>query len=183
MPEGHPFMDARDIWDRLAGLTHPMPASFAMRLGTILEPAILAAAADRYGWRVRANSLTMTHRLLPLCATPDAHILGTRSLCEIKYAGNPGGWANGLPAYVWYQAQAQLMCDPGYETVEVVALAGGLRRWTVTRNNTAARRIARAVRALVDAGSTPPDHVIRDYSILNTYSDGIPQSIKEGAHK
>jgi hypothetical protein len=179
MPELHPYMDARDIWDRLHGLRDVTEPTEAMRLGSILEPAILEAAAERFGWRVRANGLTMLHRTLPLCATPDAHILGTRSLCEVKFTGNPAAWANGLPSYVWYQAQAQLMCDTGYERVEVVVLAGGLRHFMVERSNTAARRIGRAVRALTSGPA--PDHIVRDRSIINTYSGDVPESIAKGA--
>jgi hypothetical protein len=180
MPEGHPYMDARDIYDRLVGLRRMDAPSPAMRLGTILEPAILAAAADFFDLRVRTNSRTLVHPTLPLCATPDAYALGRRELVEIKYSGNPTAWAN-LPAHVYWQAQAQLMAAPGYRGVWVVVLAGSLRRWYVPRNLTASRRIARAVRALTDAvaGGTPPAHVLRDRSTINVWHQDIPRSLAE----
>lgn len=178
MPEGHPYMDTRDIYDRLTGATTPREGTPAMRLGSILEPAILAAAVDLWGWRVRANGRTLVHETLPLVATPDAYILGTRDLIEIKHAGNPTAWIN-LPAHVYWQVQAQLMCAPGYEAVWVVALAGRLKRWEVVRNYTAGRRIARAVRSFMDIvlDGVPPAHVIRDTSTITTIANDIPRSL------
>jgi hypothetical protein len=180
MPEGHPYMDARDVFDRIVGPRNPMPISDAMKLGTILEPAILRAAADRYGWKVITNAHTYVHQTLPLCATPDARLVGEHALVEVKYSGNPTAWAF-LPAHVWWQVQAQMMCT-GAQYVEVVVLAGPLKRFTVARNLTAARRIGRAVRDLMDriADGNPPDHIIRDRNIFNTYSNNIPESILMG---
>jgi hypothetical protein len=178
MPEGHPYIDARAVYDRLSGFAQPVTVSDAMRLGTILEPAILAAAADRWGWRVITNYHTYCHRYAPLCATPDARMVRERTLVEVKYSGNPTAWAN-LPAHVYWQVQAQMMCTHT-SRVEVVVLAGGLQRFTVARSMTAARRIAAACREMLDmvADGTPPDHVIRDYSTLNTRRSDIPESIE-----
>jgi hypothetical protein len=99
MPEGHPYMDSRDIYDRLVGLAKTDAPSPAMRLGSILEPAILAAAADFWSMPLRANSRTIIHDTLPLVATPDAYVLGARELVEVKYSGNPTAWIN-LPPHV-----------------------------------------------------------------------------------
>lgn len=180
MPEGHPFMDARDVWDRLSGLRLPVEPNDAMKLGTILEPGILRAASDRWGWRVITNSRTFRHRSSPLCATPDARIAKENALVEVKFSSNPTAWAH-LPAHVWWQCQAQMMCT-GAARVEVAVLAGGMRRFTVQRNRTAARRIGIACRemlASVRAG-TPPDHIVRDRNILNTYAGDVPESILTG---
>ena len=177
MPEGHPFLDTRDVFDRLSGDWAPMIANDAMRLGTILEPAILAAAADRWGWKVITNSHTYVHRTIPLCATPDARIAGQHALVEVKYSGNPTAWQS-LPPHVWWQVQAQMMCT-GAQFVEVVVLAGPLKRWTVERNLPAARRIGIAVRDMLDTvrDGLPPAHTIRDRSTINTYRGDIPESI------
>ena len=178
MPEGHPYMDARDVYDRLSGQGSPITVSDAMRLGTILEPAILAAACDRWGWRVVTNKHTYLHRRAPLCATPDARLVGERSLVEVKFSSNPTAWQN-LPAHVWWQVQAQMMCTHT-SRVEVVVLAGGLRRFTVERNNKAARRIGSACRDMLDmvADGTPPPHRIRDHTILTIRHSDIPESIE-----
>jgi hypothetical protein len=178
MPEGHPYIDARDVYDRLSGWQGEMLVSDAMKLGTILEPAILAAAADRWEWKVIGNKHTYVHRTIPLCATPDARLVGERTLIEVKYSARLDSWYN-LPAHVYYQAQAQMMCS-GAHKVEVVVLAGGLRKFTVERNLTAARRIGNACRDMLDRVSdgNPPAHVIRDRTILNVWHSDIPESIE-----
>jgi len=180
MPEGHPYLDARDIYDRIIGLRRLDAPSPAMRLGSILEPAILAAAADFWGLRLRTNARTLTHDTLPLVATPDAYVLGARELLEVKYSGNPTAWLY-LPAHVYWQVQAQLMCAPGFRGVWVVVLAGRLRRWYVPRNLTASRRIARAVRALMDAvaDGNPPPHLIRDRGTIDPWTSDTPRSLTE----
>jgi hypothetical protein len=178
MPEGHPYMDSRDVYDRLSGSPRLVEPSPAMRLGSILEPAILAAAADYWDMRVRANGRTLIHPSLPLCATPDAYVLGARELVEVKWSGNPTAWIN-LPAHVYWQVQAQLMCVPGHRGAWVVVLAGRLRRWYVPRDLTASRRIARAVRTMHDAvtDGIPPDHLVRDRGTINPWSSDIPESL------
>jgi hypothetical protein len=183
-PDGHPYMDSRDVYDRLVGLRPIDAPSPAMRLGTILEPAILAAASDRWGWRTRANARTLVHSTLPLCATPDAYELGSRRLIEVKHSGNWSAWIN-LPAYVWWQAQAQMMCAPGYESVWVVVLAGQLRRWQIDRHPTASRRIARAARQMLTRVETldPPAHATRNLDEIDPWRHDVPRSIIEGATK
>jgi len=169
MYESPPFATSLDIFNRLTfGVQEPVMSNPAMRLGTILEPGILAAAADRYGWQVWANAHTYAHRTAPLCATPDARIISyddadtmlvqPRALVEVKYSGNPTGWQE-VPPHVYYQAQAQLACTSGYDLVEVVVLAGLLRRFTVWRDQTAIRRLtARCRQMLADVASgTAPD--------------------------
>ena len=180
MPEGHPFLDSRDVWDRLSGLRLPIEPNHAMQLGTILEPAILRAATMRWGWRVITNSHTYVHRTSPLCATPDARIVGEDALVEVTYSGNPTSWQS-LPAHVWWQCQAQMMCT-GAQRVEVAVLAGPLRRFTVERNLTAARRIGTACRDMLESvrRQTPPDHIVRDRSFINTRRGDIPESILTG---
>jgi hypothetical protein len=175
MPEGHPYMSARDVYDRLrrADLHEPEPErspSPAMLTGTILEPAILRAAAARWGWRVHANSHTNLHRTAPLCATPDAYRyrdpnanawgVDERALVEVKYSANPAGWAT-VPWHVYYQVQAQLACSE-YQYGVVVVLAGGLRHWTIERDKPAIRRMcaqAHRMLARVRAGD-PPAHAL-----------------------
>jgi predicted phage-related endonuclease len=172
MPEGHPYTTALDIWNRLTfGVQEPVQSSPAMIAGTILEPAILKLAAVRFGWDVWENGHTYTHRSAPLVATPDARIIRyhdadtmlvtPRALVEVKYSGNPTGWQQ-VPPHVYYQCQAQLACTSGYELVEVVVLAGHLRRFTVWRDQTAIRRITAASRRMLElvAAGTPPPQVI-----------------------
>jgi hypothetical protein len=168
MPEGHPFVTPLDIFNRLTfGVQEPVRVNDAMLAGTILEPAILKLASIRYGWRVNTNSHTYAHRTAPLCATPDARIVSyddaatmlvpVRSLVEVKYSANPTGWQE-VPPHVYYQCQAQLACTSGYDLVEVVVLAGHLRRFTVWRDATAIRRLTAASRRMllaVAAGEVP----------------------------
>ena len=174
-------MDAYDVWMRVHGGSAPVEASDAMRLGTTLEPAILAAAVDRWGWDVRTNSHTYIHQTLPLVATPDARIVNERALVEVKYSGNVALWQY-LPNYVWWQVQAQMMCAGTHPLrVEVVVLAGGLRRFTVARNRTAGRRIGVAVRELVNLPH-PPEKTRRDYTTIRTHYGNIPESIQGDIH-
>ncbi len=170
MPEGHPFVTPLDIFNRLTfGTQEPVRVNDAMTAGTILEPAILQLAAVRYGWDVWSNQHTYVHRTAPLCATPDARIISyndtplikVRALVEVKYSANPTGWQE-VPPHVYYQCQAQLACTSGYDLVEVVVLAGHLRRFTVWRDRTAIRRLTAASRRMLEAVATgqPPAPVV-----------------------
>jgi hypothetical protein len=87
-------------------------------------------------------------------------LVKVRALVEVKYSGNPTGWQE-VPPHVYYQCQAQLACTNGYDLVEVVVLAGHLRRFTVWRDATAIRRLAAASRRMVEAvaAGVPPEPV------------------------
>jgi hypothetical protein len=163
MPEGHPYLSALDVYERLAGIAKPRPTTLPMRIGTHLESGILSLACEEYGWRVRANSHTSHHRTAPLVATPDAKVIGAPELVEVKYSARSELWTN-LPPHVYWQAAAQLACNETIGTVHVVVLAGGrLLRFDVERSATAVRRLCKAAHRMlerVDAGD-PPEPTVR----------------------
>jgi hypothetical protein len=181
MPEGHPFMTALDVYERLRNPDRVQPApTLPMRIGSHLESGILALAAEHYGWQVRANHRTHKHRSVPLCATPDARILGTSSLVEIKYSARAENWAS-LPAHVYWQAQAQMACQHRITSVIVVVLAAGrLIRFDVARDKTASRRLCAATVRLCAAvaAGVPPSAIPPLAALDGLYLDDIPLSLR-----
>ena len=166
MPEGHPYVTALDVYERLAGIAKTRPATLPMRIGTHLEPGILSLACEEYGWRVRANSHTSHHRTAPLVATPDAKVIGAPELVEVKYSARSELWTN-LPAHVYWQAQTQIACNETIELVHVVVLAGGrLLRFDVERNNAAVRRLCKAAHRMLERleSGDPPEPTVRGMS-------------------
>lgn len=156
MPEGHPYMTAGDVWRRVhTPSLQAQRTSLPMRIGSALEAGILALVAGENGWQVKANRHTFYARTAPLCATPDARILGTDELVEVKYSSRAELWVV-LPAHVYWQAQAQMACVERIERVHVVVLIGTrLISHTVERNHKAIRRLCAAARQLVEMPECP----------------------------
>ncbi len=129
MPTGHPYATPESIYDRLT-VGAPDKSSQAMRIGSHMESAILRFAEAEIGFRARANSKTIEHRGVRLCATPDAFLLTQmpwaivpeRALIEVKMSGRPELWQD-VPSYIDWQCRAQLACT-GREVVYIVVLAG-----------------------------------------------------------
>lgn len=122
----HPYTDAAKIFDRLTA-----PASFphidqteAMAIGVFFEPYVARYAARKLGLKLRANTRTVEHPTVSLCATPDYLVLNKRMLVEVKVSSIMYGWTEDdlLPWYEW-QARAQLACT-NRDVCLVVALVG-----------------------------------------------------------
>jgi hypothetical protein len=184
MPEGHPYMTAGDVWRRVHG-AFPMEqrTSLPMRIGSALEAGILQLVAAENGWQVKANRHTFYSRTAPLCATPDARILGTDELVEVKYSGRAEMWVN-LPPHVYWQVQAQMACVERIETVHVVVLVGTrLIAHSVDRNHLAIRRLSAAARELVNATECPAGDLPAVASTIDTASHSwqLPLSLRGNA--
>lgn len=155
MPEGHPYLTPGDVWRRVHGVWGEPRTSLPMRIGSALEAGILQLVAAENGWQVKANRHTFYSRTAPLCATPDARILGAPELIEVKYSGRAEIWVN-LPPHIYWQVQAQMACVERIETVHVVVLVGTrLIAHSVDRNHLAIRRLSAAARELVNATECP----------------------------
>lgn len=76
-----------------------------------MEPYVARYAAQKLGLRLRANTRTIEHDRVNLCATPDYLVLGKPMLLEVKVSGIMYGWsADDLHPHYEYQARAQLAC-------------------------------------------------------------------------
>jgi hypothetical protein len=182
MPEGHPYVSALDVYERLAGIAKPREATLPMRIGSHLESGILALACEEYGWKVRTNSHTFRHRTAPLVATPDAKIIGRNVLVEVKYSARSELWSDGLPPHVYWQAQAQIACNEDIELVYVVVLAAGrLMRYEVARNAAGVRRLCKAARQMVErvAAGDPPDQTARSLEVFGVIMPSRPTSTNQ----
>jgi hypothetical protein len=180
MPEGHPYMTALDVYERLRNPDAPTkPASLAMRAGSHLEAGILALAAEQYGWKVRANHKTHIAKHAPLCATPDALIVNADTLVEIKYSARAEAWAT-LPHAVYWQVQAQLACNARMRSCVVVVLVGTrLIRYDVARNTLAIHRLRAASRRLLAAVAAGVPPSVNPYiaPVLGEVAGDIPPSL------
>jgi putative phage-type endonuclease len=117
----HPYMTALDVYQRITE-GRQQELNGPMRVGQYLEPHVLRMLRWE-GLRARACHRAYTHPSLPLSASPDAYAAPHRGygpgLVEVKvtYA-----WAE-IPAYVRWQAQAQLLLT-GRSVCWVAALTG-----------------------------------------------------------
>jgi hypothetical protein len=104
----HPYLTPLEVYQRLVE-GHQVEVNQAMRVGSLLEGPVLMLARRLEGLRSLACTRAYVHPSLPLSASPDAYAFPHRGhpkgLVEVKvtYA-----WAE-LPAYVYWQAQTQLL--------------------------------------------------------------------------
>lgn len=144
----HPYMTPEAIWDRLVSpLPMERPTNEFMENGSFMESAILRLAEKRLGFRARANARTYVHPRVPLCATPDAFVLGSRppGLVEIKLSGRPELWRQ-VPDFVDWQVRAQMACTNRDTAAVCVFVGAGLRTFLVERD----RRLEDALLEMVD---------------------------------
>lgn len=122
----HPYTSPQRIYDRLTAPmdTKPDTQTEAMAIGVFMEPYVAKYAARKHGLRLRANTRTVEHPLVNLCATPDYLVLGKRMLVEVKVSSIMYGW-NEDDLHPWYewQARAQLACTDR-DVCLVTALVG-----------------------------------------------------------
>jgi putative phage-type endonuclease len=140
----HPYMTAGQVWDRLNGLLIPRSPSLAMEFGSNAEPLLVKFAERELGCRIRMNSRTYEHPRVPLCATPDAFVVGTRQLVEFKTSWSKYRWEHGLPSDVEWQVRAQMACTHRDETI-VYVFSGEQRIFRVKRHRGKERQMTQAV--------------------------------------
>jgi len=139
--EASPWRTPAGVWLEKVGLSDPEPETQAMRAGRQLERPILQLTADMTDQRITHNRMSFRHPdwpTIPLWATPDGFTPHRRALVEVKMVGHRfEDWADGVPAYVNLQVQAQLACLPRVHEGLVAALIGGaLRVFKVPRDET-----------------------------------------------
>lgn len=126
LADDHPYTNRVKIYDRLTAPmnTKPDDQTEAMSLGVFMEPYIARYAAQARGLKLRANTRTIEHPTVNLCATPDYLVLNERMLVEVKLSSIMYGWSEDdlHPHYEW-QARAQLACT-NRDVCLVAALVG-----------------------------------------------------------
>ena len=133
-----PWVTPVGLWLDRMGLSGPQPETEAMAAGKRLEGPILQLAARATGLTIHRNRVRFRHPdwpKVPLWATPDGLTRPRTTLVEVKMVGHRfADWADGPPAYVGLQVQAQLACLPRVQQAVVGALIGGeLRTYRVDR--------------------------------------------------
>ena len=167
----HPYTSAGKVWDRLCGLGVVKAPTPAMEFGSATEQ-ILARMAERYlqpfllfPVRVRLNARTFEHPRVRLCATPDAYLLGTSSLLELKTSWSQHRWTHGLPPDIAWQARAQMACTHRNEVI-VYVFSGSERSYVVTRHRGKERAMTQAVERFwsdhIATGTRPADPIKAD---------------------
>jgi predicted phage-related endonuclease len=95
-----------------------------MKIGVFMEPYVAKYAAQKHGLKIRANTRTIEHRKVNLCATPDYLVLNQPMLLEVKVSSIFYGWSeDDLHPWYEYQARAQMACT-NREVCIIVALVG-----------------------------------------------------------
>lgn len=134
-----PWTTPVGVWLDVTGMAARSNDSPSMAAGRALERPVLRMTAGETGRTIRHNRRRFFHPdypRVPLWATPDGFTDGRRELVEVKFVGHRwADWADGPPAYVNLQVQAQLCCLPRVRSGIVAALVGGdLRIYRVERD-------------------------------------------------
>jgi hypothetical protein len=170
----HPYTTPGRIFDRLTGADQMTLPNLAMEFGSDSEP-VLARYAQRMlrgamafnvpPVTVRLNARTFEHPRVRLCATPDAYVLGTDLLVELKLSFSQNRWRDGagrpgLPPDIEWQARAQLACTHRKRVI-VYVFTGTEHVYIVDRHRGKERAMTQAVerfwRDHIDTGIRPSD--------------------------
>lgn len=110
-----PFKTTFELWLEKTGQLEPRPPSVAMRVGTELEPLVLAMAEEALGAPVGDRQLLLQDPHNPfLLATLDGVVTldGVPAVVEAKTTAHPGEWGvagtDEVPEYVMVQVQHQM---------------------------------------------------------------------------
>lgn len=131
-----PFRNAYDVWlEKTGKLEAETKESEAMRMGTLLEPAVLAYAEDEIGKLTRNQFRSAKDVDFPMGANIDAIVVATGEPVEAKTSGLRTGipfenWGDSLsdqvPDRVIVQATFHILCLAEIKSVcHVPALLGG----------------------------------------------------------
>jgi putative phage-type endonuclease len=123
-----PFKTQYELWLEKTGQLEPRPPSVAMRVGTELEPLVLAMAEEALGAPVRERQALLQDRDHSfLLATLDGvvELDGVPAVVEAKTTGHTGDWGvagtGEVPEHVLIQVQHQLRVS-GYALAIVPVL-------------------------------------------------------------
>jgi predicted phage-related endonuclease len=108
----------------------------AIEMGHRLEPVVIDLGRKVTGRKVRRTSLTRVHPYLPMAATLDAHLTGSKPMVPVEVKTTSGfhadAWAldpsgqGGVPEHYVDQVHVQMMClDPMPTHAYVWVLIGG----------------------------------------------------------
>jgi putative phage-type endonuclease len=175
-----PYKSAVTLFYEKLGLIDPPPATMAMRLGNLLEPAIIDAFREEY------PTITVWHENLTFAslenprfrANPDAIIEdqnGNLSILEIKHTGQY--WTE-LPLHYKYQVLWYMFVTGLTNPATLYAVTGGsVRAFTVEWDETLMEVVKSAVTAfcaLLDAEQPPTyDGSDSTYQTIRELSPGI----------
>lgn len=130
-----PYKSRLELWlektGRDEGLEQPDPTdtTHPAYWGTLLEPIVAAAYAQKTGRRVRKVNAVLQHAVHPfMLANLDREVVGAPDvqILECKTAGEYGArlWRDGVPEYVQLQVQHQLAVT-GWNFADVAVLICG----------------------------------------------------------
>lgn len=122
-----PYRCEADLADEKRGLGEPVEETVRMRIGTALQPLIVAEYERETGRRVRSQHAMHRHPDLEWAATSlDGIVVGERRIVELKWTTSRTRFADGLPQDVEAQVAWQLGVT-GYPVADVAVLtADGL---------------------------------------------------------
>ncbi len=129
----NPYQSQPELWMEKTGRAEPASndpdMDSPMYWGTLLEPFVASAYAQKTGNRVRRVNAVLQHPTFPyMLANIDREVVGNRDVqvLECKTAGEFGSrlWRNGVPEYVEIQVQHQLAVT-GQEAADVAVLLCG----------------------------------------------------------
>jgi predicted phage-related endonuclease len=143
--DAHPFVKRTDIYDRIIH-GQGREVNERMRVGQMLEPVVLDLLRDLRGIHSRACWRPYVHRILPICASPDAYALDGHGLVEVKVTSAWGDLRHGgVPDYVYWQVECQMWLARR-DYCYIAALAGSnLMVTRIEAEPEAHERIAEAV--------------------------------------
>lgn len=132
-----PWKCEADLAAEKLGQREPEESNTRMRVGSALEDLIAALYAEERGVKVRrVRGLWRSSDIAWAGASPDATVVGSSALLEIKWTGSRNRFADGLPQDVEAQARWQAMVGD-VPAVDVATLTVGddaLRVFPVERD-------------------------------------------------
>ena len=177
-----PWRSRMEVWQDKRGMGLPVEETERMRLGRLLEPAILRRYQDDCDHKVHPNDQLYVADKVPfLAATPDAFVrndAGTLvGLAQAKATSSTSGWHDGQPP-IYYQVQAaveMIVADAPWDDFPTLVAGSDYVCPRVERVASAEERIlselAEFWERYVIQGATPPPVSEQD---IKVYSQMVP---------
>jgi len=177
-----PWRSRMEVWADKRGMGLPVEETERMRLGRLLEPAILRRYQDDCDHKVHPNDqLYVADRVPFLAATPDAFVrddAGTLvGLAQAKATSSTSGWHDGQPP-IYYQVQAaveMIVADAPWDDFPTLVAGSDYVCPRVERVASAEERILSELAEFWDVyvigGKTPPPVSEQD---IKVYSRMVP---------
>lgn len=182
---GHsPFRSRLDVWAEKTGQAAPVEETERMRLGRLLEPAILKRYALDSDLTVAPNDQLHVHPTMDwLAATPDAFVRDgerTVGLVQAKATRSVADWVDGPP--IQYQVQVAVemaVADMPWDDVAVLISGADYECHRVERHADAEAAILAELhefyQRFIVGGQTPPPATDADVKL---WSKVVPQRPK-----